>query len=306
MIAENLFIVGIWISFMQTSVLGLFVWLFFFFCKDWTSKWPNVSDEAKKQKRKKADAIYACGFVHWDLAIFFTGVARRMESKPQDDSCWAAGQMQGLIQNPVKGISYMPVSWKRKDIMQPPWGLAALVLRRNVIIQSLQKLAFCCSGLLPTHHSARPPERISPPMGLTAASRRQHRSWHRRHVWKREREDPPQICERRWDGNTNRGEYPSMCQVGIDVRMSWQALGALPSYPSSRTNTLLPCFEHMVHQRRHLATLTPGSCASSSPVGSLGTATSSTTCGSSRVKKASDELFCSCSCKLDFHPRDSL
>lgn len=127
-----------------------------------------------------------------------------------------------------------------------------------------------------------------------------------RHVWKREREDPPQICERRWDGNTNRGEYPSMCQVGIDVRMSWQAFGALPSYPSSRTNTLLPCFEHMVHQRRHLATLTPGSCASSSPVGSLGTATSSTTCGSSRVKKASDELFCSCSCKLDFHPRDSL
>lgn len=60
---------------------------------------------------------------------------------------------------------------------------------------------------------------------------------------------------------------------------------ALPSYPSPSANTLLPCFEHMVHQRRHLATLTPGSCASSSPVGSLGTATSSTTCGSSRVKE---------------------
>lgn len=76
-----------------------------------------------------------------------------------------------------------------------------------------------------------------------------------------------------------------MCQVGINVRMSWQALRCLPSHLSSHTNTLLPCLEHMVHQQRHLATLTPGSCASSSPVGSLGTATSSTTCGSSWVKK---------------------
>lgn len=76
-----------------------------------------------------------------------------------------------------------------------------------------------------------------------------------------------------------------MCQVGISVRMSWQALGSLPSHLGSHTNTLLPCLEHMVHQQRHLATLTPGSCASSSPVGRLGTATSSTTCGSSWVKR---------------------
>lgn len=76
-----------------------------------------------------------------------------------------------------------------------------------------------------------------------------------------------------------------MCSVGINVRMSWQALHSLPSHPNSHTNTLLPRLEHMVRQQRHLATLPPGSCASSSPVGSLGTATSSTTCGSSRVKR---------------------
>lgn len=76
-----------------------------------------------------------------------------------------------------------------------------------------------------------------------------------------------------------------MCQVGINVRKSWQAFLSLPSHPSSHTNTLLPCLEHMVHQQRHLAALTPGSCASSLPVGSLGTATSSTTCGSSWVKR---------------------
>jgi len=125
-------------------------------------------------------------------------------------------------------------------------------------------------------------------MGKTAASRRQLPSWQRtasEEKRKRERGDPPQICERGWDGNTNRGEYPSMCQVGINVRISWQAIRSLPSHPSSHTNTLLPCLEHMVHQQRHLAALTPGSCASSSPVGSLGTATSSTTCGSSWVKR---------------------
>lgn len=91
-----------------------------------------------------------------------------------------------------------------------------------------------------------------------------------------------------------------MCQVGINVRMSWQALRSLPSHPSSHTNTLLPCLEHMVHQQRHLAVLTPGSCASSSPVGSLGTATSSTTCGSSRVKRRAMNYFEAAAANLTF------
>lgn len=91
-----------------------------------------------------------------------------------------------------------------------------------------------------------------------------------------------------------------MCQVGINVRMSWQALRSLPSHPSSHTNTLLPCLEHMVHQQRHLAALTPGSCASSSPVGNLGTATSSTTCGSSRVKKQAMNYFEAAAANLTF------
>lgn len=91
-----------------------------------------------------------------------------------------------------------------------------------------------------------------------------------------------------------------MCQVGINVRMSWQALCSLPSHPSSHTNTLLPRFEHMVHQQRHLDSLTPGSCASSSPVGSLGTATSSTTCGSSRVKRRAMNYFAAAATNLTF------
>lgn len=91
-----------------------------------------------------------------------------------------------------------------------------------------------------------------------------------------------------------------MCQVGINVRMSWQALRSLPSHPSSHTNTLLPCLEHMVHQQRHLAVLTPGSCASSSPVGSLGTATSSTTCGSSWVKRRAMNYFEAAAANLTF------
>lgn len=146
----------------------------------------------------------------------------------------------------------------------------------------------CCQHTI----QQRLPERISPLIGWTAASRRQLPSWQRAaSEEKRKRGPPTDRWERGWDGNTNHGEYPSMCQVGINVRISWQALRSLPSHPSSHTNTLLPCLEHMVLQQRHLAALTPGSCASSSPVGSLGTATSSTTCGSSWVKSRAMNYF---------------
>lgn len=91
-----------------------------------------------------------------------------------------------------------------------------------------------------------------------------------------------------------------MCQVGINVKMSWQALHSLPSHLSLHKNTLLPCLEHMVHQQRHLATLTPGSCVSSSPVGSLGTATSSTTCGSSWVKSRAMNYSAAAAANLTF------
>ncbi|KAL6461384.1 hypothetical protein MHYP_G00295280 [Metynnis hypsauchen] len=46
----------------------------------------------------------------------------------------------------------------------------------------------------------------------------------------------------------------------------------------------------MARRQRHLAELTPGSCALSSPVGMLGTATSSTTCGSSRCSADGDPV----------------
>lgn len=91
-----------------------------------------------------------------------------------------------------------------------------------------------------------------------------------------------------------------MCQVGINARKSWQILYSLPSHHGSRTNTLLPCLEHMVHQQRHLAAPTPGSCASSSPVGRLGTATSSTTCGSSRVKRQAMNYSAAAAANLTF------
>lgn len=172
-------------------------------------------------------------------------------------------------------------------------------------VYSKQRLAFCCGGLLPARHSKKNTLKDLATDGQDGRKQAPTLILARDGIrGKEKRGDPPQICESGWDGNTNRGEYPGMCQVGINVRMSWQACRSFPSHPSSHTNTLLPCLEHMVHQQRHLATLTPGSCASSSPVGSLGTATSSTTCGSSWVKKASDELFRGCSCKLDFHPRD--
>lgn len=136
-----------------------------------------------------------------------------------------------------------------------------------------------------------------------AASRRQLPSWQRTACEEKgERGTPPipQICKKSRDSNTNHREYHSMCQVGINASMSWQGCLSLPACPSSYTNTLLPCFEHMVHQQRHLAALTPGSCASSSPVGSLGTATSSTTCGSSRVKTRAMNYFEAAAANLTF------
>lgn len=74
----------------------------------------------------------------------------------------------------------------------------------------------------------------------------------------------------------NRGELPEHVSGWHQMRMSWHALPLSP---------FLPCLEHMARRRRHLAALTLSSCALSSPVGTLGTATSSTTCGSSRAQR---------------------
>lgn len=92
-------------------------------------------------------------------------------------------------------------------------------------------------------------------------------------------------------------------QACVRLASMWKCLGkcSVTSPPiAALTNTLLPCLEHMVDQRRHLAALTPGSCASSSPVGSLGTATSSTTCVSSWVKKQAMNYFESAAADLIF------
>lgn len=63
---------------------------------------------------------------------------------------------------------------------------------------------------------------------------------------------------------------------------------ALSSSPPSTPHPSLPCSEHMAWWWWwwwHLAALIPASCALSSAVGMLGTATSSTTCGSSQVQR---------------------
>lgn len=59
-----------------------------------------------------------------------------------------------------------------------------------------------------------------------------------------------------------------------------------PCTPHRPPHSSMPCSEHMARWWWwHLAELTPASCALSSPVGMLGTATSSTTCSSSQVQR---------------------
>lgn len=64
-------------------------------------------------------------------------------------------------------------------------------------------------------------------------------------MWgKKEGDNLPPICERGWDGNINCGEYPSMCQVGINAKMSWQAPLSLPSHLSSHKPTVALLWTH--------------------------------------------------------------
>lgn len=138
-----------------------------------------------------------------------------------------------------------------------------------------------------------------------AASWRQLPSWQRTLLRKRERVDPPQICKRGWDGNTNHGECPSMCQVGINVEMSWQVFRYLPSHPSSHKHTVaLPG----THGRSAAAS----GCTDSWQLCFIFASWESWHCHFINYlclllgKKASNELFWECSCRLDFHPRVSL
>lgn len=122
---------------------------------------------------------------------------------------------------------------------------------------------------------------------------------------KREREDPPQICERGWDGNANHGEYTSMCQVGISVRMSWQACLFLPSHSSSRTKHTVALLG------THGTSAAASGRADSWQLRFVFASWESWHCHFINYlwllqgKKESNELFWGCSCKLDIHPRDS-
>lgn len=146
----------------------------------------------------------------------------------------------------------------------------------------------------------RPPER----MGWVAAIRRQFHTWQRTAWEKKGSERTPHRSVREDEMVT---QTMGSTQACVRLASVWECLGKHSSLPpppiptstsAHAQNTLLPCLEHMVHQQRHLAALTPGSCASSLPVGSLGTATSSTTCGSSRVRRRAMKYFEAAAVKL--------
>lgn len=148
----------------------------------------------------------------------------------------------------------------------------------------------------------RPPER----MGWVAAIRRQLHTWQRTAWEEKGSERTPHRSVREDEMVT---QTMGSTQACVRLASVWECLGKhsffSPPTPAHAQNTLLPCLEHMVHQQRHLAALTPGSCASSLPVGSLGTATSSTTCSSSRVRRRAMNYF-EAAAAVDIHPRDSL
>lgn len=143
----------------------------------------------------------------------------------------------------------------------------------------------------------RPPER----MGWVAAIRRQLHTWQRT-AWKEKGSEKTPHRSVREDEMVT--QTMGSTQACVRLASVWECLGkhffSPPSTTAHAQNTLLPCLEHMVHQQRHLAALTPGSCASSLPVGSLGTATSSTTCGSSRVRRRAMNYFEAAAVKLTF------
>lgn len=121
------------------------------------------------------------------LRICWLGLGNIFHRCCKGTGIWAAEQlMQSCWTDARTDIEYNR-RHRRCVCFLDEWGHNPATMRtygfgysENMIIQSsLQKLAFCCNGLLPIHHSARPPERILPPMGWTAASRRQLQSWQR-------------------------------------------------------------------------------------------------------------------------------
>lgn len=138
-------------------------------------------------------------------------------------------------------------------------------------------------------------------MGWVAAFRRQHNTWQGTAWEEKGSKRTPHRSVREDEMVT---QTMGSTQACVRLASVWECLGKhaffSPPTPAHAQNTLLPCLEHMVHQQRHLAALTPGSCASSLPVGSLGTATSSTTCGSSRVRRRAMNYFEAAAANLTF------
>lgn len=190
-------------------------------------------------KQNGAQTTHVLGFVPWKLATFLPCVAQGPESKRQKDLSTATGHIE-VCWRVEDGIgSRIYVWWEDRTWL--PKGVMDMVIAQTgsdrVSSRSWHSVAMaCCQHTI----QQRTPERIQLPMRRTAASWRQLPSWQRtasEEKGKRESGDPPWICERGWDGNTNRGEYPSMCQVGINVRISWQVLRSLSPPTPAHTQT---------------------------------------------------------------------
>ncbi|CAB1425916.1 unnamed protein product [Pleuronectes platessa] len=132
------------------------------------------------------------------------------------------------------------------------------------------------SRLCPSGHTIlqRPPERISPPMGRMAASRRQLPSWQRIASEGKGRQGTPHRSVREAEMLAHKHTVALLGTHGTSAAASgctdsWQLRFVFASWESWHC-----------HFINYLWLL-------------LG-------------KKASNELFRGCSCKLDFHPRDPL
>lgn len=144
----------------------------------------------------------------------------------------------------------------------------------------------CCQHTI----QQRSPETMSPLMGRMATSRRQLLSA-KDCFWEKGKEGTPHRSVREAEMVT---QTVGSTQACVRLASMWESLGkcSVPSPPTPAHTQTHCCpawstwyISSGIWPRWLLAALTPGSCASSLPVGRLGTATSSTTCGSSRVKR---------------------
>lgn len=239
-------------------------------------------------KQNKVETIQDFGFPSCMLVVCLTGVWGS-ECDPQRVLRTAPGQMQGWTKTLIGNRLYCIFLLRAlQDTGRILWQLAVMPRKHDYTEQLAESGILLQWPAASTLFGKRPPER----MGWVAAIRRQLHTWQGTAGEEIGSERTPHRSVREDEMVT---QTMGSTQACVRLASVWECLGkhafSSPPTPAHAQNTLLPCLEHMVHQQRHLAALTPGSCASSLPVGSLGTATSSTTCGSSRVRRRAMNYF---------------